>query len=191
MQYLQPWASISIEWEITNFTIFGLSQEKSPSAQPGKNPSDAHVCSNRTDCHDLLFVKFATNREMLFKTTDIFKTCCGKFPFSSKLLRSVRALSVDLVSALSTRRFTWLLSFVCVLAVCGCQSVSEWLRMEACILRFNRRRRSDLVFAIRKVASQNPVTAYEPAAYGQRQSSHMQQEHHCRQPRQSDLLNQF
>ena len=34
---------------------------------------------------------------------------------------------------------------------------------------------------------QNPVTAYEPA-YGQRQSSHMQQEHHHRQPRQSGLL---
>jgi len=115
----------SIEWKITNFTIFGLCQEKSSSAQPGKNPSDAHVCRNCTDCHDLLFVKFATNREMLFKTTDIFKTCCRKFPFSSKLLRSVRALSVDLVSALSTRHFTWLLSFVCVLTVCGCQWVAS------------------------------------------------------------------
>ena len=29
--------------------------------------------------------------------------------------------------------------------------------------------------------TQNPVTAYDPA-YGQRQSSHMQQEHHHRQP---------
>jgi len=35
--------------------------------------------------------------------------------------------------------------------------------------------------------TQNPVTAYEPA-YGQRESSHMQQEHHHRQPRQSGLL---
>ena len=35
--------------------------------------------------------------------------------------------------------------------------------------------------------TQNPVTAYDPA-YGQRQSSHMQQEHHHRQHRQSGLL---
>jgi len=35
--------------------------------------------------------------------------------------------------------------------------------------------------------TQNPATAYEPV-YGQRQSSHMQQEHHHRQPRQSGLL---
>jgi len=35
--------------------------------------------------------------------------------------------------------------------------------------------------------TQNPVTAYEPA-YGQRQSSHMQQEHHNRQPRQYGIL---
>jgi len=35
--------------------------------------------------------------------------------------------------------------------------------------------------------TQNPVAAYEPA-YGQRQSSHMQQEHHQRQPRQSGVL---
>jgi len=37
------------------------------------------------------------------------------------------------------------------------------------------------------IFTQNPVAAYEPA-YGQRQSSHMQQEHHHRQPRQSGLL---
>ena len=35
--------------------------------------------------------------------------------------------------------------------------------------------------------TQNPVTAYD-LAYGQRQSSHMQQEHHHRQHRQSGLL---
>ena len=35
--------------------------------------------------------------------------------------------------------------------------------------------------------TQNPVTAYEPA-YGQRQSSHMHQEHHHWQPRQSGFL---
>jgi len=35
--------------------------------------------------------------------------------------------------------------------------------------------------------TQNPVTAYEPD-YGQRQSTHMQKEHHHRQPRQSHLL---
>jgi len=35
--------------------------------------------------------------------------------------------------------------------------------------------------------TQNPATAYE-LAYCQRQSSHMQQEHHQRQPRQSSFL---
>jgi len=35
--------------------------------------------------------------------------------------------------------------------------------------------------------TQNPVTVYEPA-YGQRQSSHRQQEHRHRQPRQFGLL---
>ena len=35
--------------------------------------------------------------------------------------------------------------------------------------------------------TQNPVSAYDPA-YGQRQSSHMQQEHHHRKHRQSGLL---
>jgi len=35
--------------------------------------------------------------------------------------------------------------------------------------------------------TQNPATAYKPA-YGQRQSSHMQQERYRRQPRQSGLL---
>jgi len=72
--------------------------------------------------------------------------CYGKFPFNFKLLGFVRASSVALVSVLSKRRLTLLLSFVCILAVCGGQPVSEWLRMEACILRFNRRRRSNLVF---------------------------------------------
>jgi len=46
-------------------------------------------------------------------------TCYGKFLFNFKLVRSVRAFSVTLVSALSARRFTWLLRFVCVLTVCG------------------------------------------------------------------------
>jgi len=58
--------------------------------------------------------------------------CYGKFPFNFKLIRSVRAFSVALVSALSTWRFTWLLRFVCVLAVCGgWQLVSgfEWKRV--------------------------------------------------------------
>jgi len=35
--------------------------------------------------------------------------------------------------------------------------------------------------------TQNPVAAYDPA-YGERQSSHMQQEHHQRHHRQSGLL---
>ena len=72
--------------------------------------------------------------------------CYGKFPFNIKLFRSVVGLSVAVVSALSARRLTWLLRFVCVLAVFGGQVVSKWLRMEACILRFNRRRRSNLGF---------------------------------------------
>jgi len=55
--------------------------------------------------------------------------CDGKFPFNLKLLRSVRASSVSLVSTLSTRRLTWLLPFVCLLAVCSGQSVSGWLRI--------------------------------------------------------------
>jgi len=76
--------------------------------------------------------------------------CYGKFLFNFKLFRSVLALSVAVVSALSARRLTWLPRFVCVLAVCGGQVVREWLRMEACILRFNRRRqrRSDLGFFV-------------------------------------------
>ena len=74
--------------------------------------------------------------------------CYGKFPFNFKLFRSVLALRVAVVSALSARRLTSLLRFVYVLAVCGGQAVGEWLRMEACILRFNRRRprRSNLGF---------------------------------------------
>jgi len=51
--------------------------------------------------------------------------CYGKFLFNFKLLRSDRALIVALASALSTRRLVWLLSFICVLVVCGSQSVSE------------------------------------------------------------------
>jgi len=45
--------------------------------------------------------------------------CYGKFPLSFKLLRSVRALRMALASTLSTRRLVWLLSFICVLVVCG------------------------------------------------------------------------
>ena len=72
--------------------------------------------------------------------------CYGKFPFNFKVFRSVLALSVAVVSALSARRLAWLPRFVCVLAVCGGQAVSEWFRMEACILRFKRQRRSNLGF---------------------------------------------
>jgi len=38
------------------------------------------------------------------------------------------------------------------MVICGGQSVSEWLRMEVCILQFNRRRRSDLVLPFVGVA---------------------------------------
>ena len=55
-------------------------------------------------------------------------TCCyGKFPFNFKLFRSVLALSVAVVSALSARRLAWLLRFVCVLAVCGSQVVNGFV----------------------------------------------------------------
>ena len=53
--------------------------------------------------------------------------CYGKFPFNFKLVRSVLALSVAVVSALSTRRLASLLRFVCVLAVCGGQLVSGFV----------------------------------------------------------------
>ena len=49
------------------------------------------------------------------------------------------------------------------------------------------RGRKSYVMCCNSGFTRNPVTAYE-LAYGQRQSSHMQQERHHRQPRQSGLL---
>jgi len=53
--------------------------------------------------------------------------CYGKFPFNFKLFRSVLALSVAIVAALSARCLAWLIRIVCVLAVYGGQLVSGFV----------------------------------------------------------------